>query len=232
MAGPGSSENGHANGDTNTVGSGIGVSYIDLLFGIVVGQVFTGLANARLDESGRTSHLILALATVTFSWIAYHHTKVHYLRDLEIGTLAFGQFVVDIGILGLYFALAQEAMGEKGALIPEAWLLAAIFAAYFVWDCFQYELFGEALLTQRDGQRKWRSAMRAMGPNILMALIFVLIAAGVHTHGEPKTETPVVGSDAALLVVMYLYRRLHWPGMKAFAGYRPPDGLQRQSSRR
>ena len=115
----------------------VGVDFIDIIFGIAAGEVFIGLSNATRHELPRWGHLGVALAVITFSWVGYHKAKTASPKDLKFTNLSILQFLVDIAIVGSYFALVRSAetiTATHVTLVTEAALLAAIFGLYSVWD--------------------------------------------------------------------------------------------------
>lgn len=137
------------------LGSGVSLSLVDILFGLVLAQVFVATANGYAEITGAGwAHLTLAGWTIVQSWVGYHNYRLSSdLWRLDFTRLPMLQFGIDIVIVAAYWAMVITAegipispgRGSDSALHassgrPESVLLASIFLLYFVWDSIEIVL--------------------------------------------------------------------------------------------
>lgn len=175
--------------------SKVGVDFIDILFGFVVSDGFKDLLSLDRHDAVRWSHVIVALWLVALSWIGYHKAKDLSRRDLNFKDLSVVQFLVDVGIVALYFFLVRAADQTRHHLtvVPEVWFIAGIFGAYLLWDLLDI------------GLDSANATHRALGSGI-WATLFLIAALVLGLGWDPSTTVPVVVVDAAYVVMLYLYR--------------------------
>jgi len=164
---------------------------------------------ARVPMAG-WGGLAVVLSVVFFSWIGYHRNR----QDMEasrqgLGTFGFAewrfvQFLVEIAIVGVYFAMCLRldlpSDGHRGgfsASWPAAGLLV-VYALYLVWDWL------DASIAKQHS--KWRRRAKA-GSWVTLAFVaaFGAVLGGVELV-RPRSSAAVFSVDAALVVLLYLYR--------------------------
>jgi len=120
--------------------SAVGISFVDVLFALVVGYAITPLATWWKIPVAGWLHLVTALVLTLTSWIGYHNSR-HRLRFvIGMTNLPLVQFMLDIALVVVYaFAVftaegvTNEASGIP-AVFPEALIVAITFFLYLIWD--------------------------------------------------------------------------------------------------
>jgi hypothetical protein len=188
--------------------SEIGVDFIDILFGLVVTEIFTAFTNVRLHELATWANLVLALVVVVFSWIGYHKAKSKYSRSLSFTGASIIQFFVDIGIVAIYLALVKEmehtrdlARGTHPVLSirPEAVTMSVIFALYLIWDLLQVRLSASDATLRSAASDHSRLSFRFL-------LLIGTNSAVIVALWKPNTNVQILIADVIFLVLCYLYR--------------------------
>jgi hypothetical protein len=195
---------------------GIGVDFIDILFGLVVTEIFTAFTSVRLHEYATWAGLSLSLVLVVFSWIGYHKAKKAYGQSISFKDVSIVLLFVDIAIVGIYLALVKqiehtEKLGRGHhpvlSIRPEAATLLVVFGLYLVWDLFQIRLSTETADTDRAKGHALRS--------FLFLIPFGAYSAAVIAIWKPNTNGAIVLAYVIYVAFCYLYRRLpdlHRPG--------------------
>jgi succinate dehydrogenase hydrophobic anchor subunit len=109
------------------------VSFIDVLFAVVIGQSFVLLTATDyysawfaepLKNAFGLSTLVLVYALVVTSWVGYHQSVENYpLKSV-------GRFLIDIVLLFLYYYAFANAKFFGSVLFA----ITASFFAYTIWD--------------------------------------------------------------------------------------------------
>lgn len=126
--------------------------YTDILFGFVISQIFVRLQYWQNLERHVSLHLGVCLALVLGSWIGYRRSVNRSSYEVKFFNLPFFRFLLDQGMLILYFQIAGSTsvdigkpltnFSEKLAAAPDpavlvlgtVRLLVFIFLLYWVWD--------------------------------------------------------------------------------------------------
>ena len=115
--------------------------YTDILFGFVIRELFLRLQNWSQLNSGVRWHLIVGITLVLGSWIGFRRSLNRTTYDVKFFNLPLFRFLVDQGMLILYFRIAVLTKVD-GTALPKPSELAAdtvrlvllVFALYVVWD--------------------------------------------------------------------------------------------------
>ena len=206
--------------------SSVGLSLLDLLYAVVAGDVLTRLSNSEL---GRVplygwGGLSVSLAIIVFSWMGYHRNrklalsarnsspvgaekpdKRHSIGDYSVWDWQFLQFMIEVAILGVYFAMGlRVALPGKGEIPrpPSAFwpasCLVAVYALYLAWDFLDVAL----------NRGYWRArAVAGMKVSAAFLVAFAGVLAGVWVS-RPTGSGTVLGIDVVMVVLLYAYRAL------------------------
>jgi hypothetical protein len=191
-------------------GGGIGVDFIDILFGLVVTAIFMAFLTVTKREYATWVNLALALIIVVFSWIGYHVARERSPRPASFDFLPLTQLFVDVIIVAVYLAFVQEVVHTKkvaagiGHVIsirPEAITIVVIFALYTLWDIEQVGL--------ARGKRKRRARATLHRNRGLFALtVFAGYSAIVVFAWRPGSNAAVITADLIYIALLYGYRVL------------------------
>ncbi|WP_162795892.1 hypothetical protein [Nonomuraea lactucae] len=197
----------------------VGVTFIDVLFALVVGRMMESATDAEQLPSSAVAHLILAATVTLLSWVGYHNSVYRPQYEIKVFNYPFWQFVIDVLLVGLYWLMATTAeykpQGDPWngphSAEPEALTVFAIFALYVIWDEIGRRISNNPAYKDdtdtpdriRRRHVTWFFAIAVMG-----SLIVVLLM-------RPKTETAIILTDVALVVIVILYRvAKDWPKAK------------------
>jgi hypothetical protein len=188
------------------------LNFLDLLYAVPVGDLAMRVSGAKLAQVSSADWWVLAviLATIAFSWIGVHKDRAAQADESHqrgpIGKmpflgLQFVQFLVQIIIVGTYFAmglfLKLPTQSDPTVRPPaEGWLtgfLLLIFGLYLLWDLIDIRLAGSSLWRKPalDGTLVTASFL------ILAGIIFVVVLFACP---------PAILSNAILLIFLYAYR--------------------------
>jgi hypothetical protein len=195
------------------------LSFLDLLYAVPVGDLAMRVSGADLGRvsSADWSTLAVILAVIVLSWIGLHKNRAKMADDIrphgrisEISffSLRFVQFVIEVVIVIMYFAMGLGLKLPTTALpaspVPsESWLagfLLGIFVTYLVWDCVDIRQAGQ------DHDQDWRARAKA-GRRV--TLIWMAPWAAIYLavlFAPPHGVRPVLGLNLVLLAVLYGYR--------------------------
>lgn len=122
----------------------VGLSYIDVLFGLAAARAFaSAFDNVARLSAVEWSHFLVVLVLITSSWVGYHLNRTsttHPPRQPSFSPRAkapLAQFGIDIALVALYYRLASR-LDLDLTVHTELRLLAAIFALYLVWDLLDF----------------------------------------------------------------------------------------------
>ncbi len=176
------------------------VSFIDVLFAVVIGQSFvlltdpeyysTWFAQPYANAFG-LSTLLLVYALVITSWVGYHQSvDVYPLRSV-------GRFLIDIILLFLYYFAFANAK-DFGAV-----LLAITFSylMYVIWDSFR--IYENRANVNTDLKKRW-------GISIAF-LVFYLVAYLSYGYAIPKVGQGIEWLFLAIAIALLIvYRYAKW----------------------
>lgn len=209
--------------------SSIGVSFVDILFALAVGQVFAPVAEWAQDPAKHPlafasfSHLVVALTMTITSWIGYHASankprfKPHFF-NVELVKLT-----LDITMVAVYFVLAANAVRIPVESRHETVLVFIAFSLYFVWDLAS--AYQKRVALDNVYRKEWEK-VRAdkhridvttawvptnwgrVGATFVALLASMLLARVTWTYSGPSTASRTIATDVALLVILIGYRML------------------------
>jgi uncharacterized membrane protein len=209
----------------------IGISFVDILFALVVGQVLDPVAKWAIDpvkyslSSATFLNLAVALMLTITSWIGYHNSANRARFTLRFVNVELVKFSLDIAMVVLYFVLAAYAVRLPLNLRPETLLVFVAFCFYFLWDMAgawqkrntpnnAYPRVWEEV--RSDPNRldvledweptDWRRIRVTIYGLIATASVLAIVRFGFsHAVVTPETATVL---DVVLLAILLLYRVL------------------------
>lgn len=192
--------------------SQVGITFIDVLFALVVGQILGPLV--AWDELPSTAffHMAVAFVLTVASWIGYHNSfnRPHYF--IGFVNLPLWQFCVDALLVIVYwwtaiyiegrYAFGSGEVERLPSAKPETLFVAASFLLYVVWDDIakrmrysdRYKLFGEDL----DKGRRRTVSQVCFGLSVIIALM--------AWWTDPSSTLWICLIDITLIVLLIGYR--------------------------
>jgi hypothetical protein len=210
----------------------VGITFIDVLFALVIGQLLQPFATTRHVPLAGMAHLLVGGVVTIGSWIGYHNSlsRPHYV--IRFVNLPLAQFLIDIALVVVYWLLAITAEGANPAIprptsaVPEARYVAVAFLLYGAWDLVALRI-----------RRVEAAASGATGTNVparrrvtYSFAIISLLTWGLVSWMDPRSTPIVIVADAWLIVVAVAYRMAkEWVDAPAVSS-RPPPTTKRRSS--
>ena len=118
----------------------IGISFVDILFALVVGQALKPVgdwaSDPHLHRLPSQSALAIAVAlvlTIT-SWVGYHNSAKRAHFRLEFVNVEIVKFCLEILMVIVYYVVASNASRATPSLGFETGLIAIAFGLYILWD--------------------------------------------------------------------------------------------------
>lgn len=209
----------------------IGISFVDILFALVVGRVLEPIGKWAEDPRAqslptvRVTHLTVALVLTITSWIGYHNSANRARFKLRFLNVELFKFTLDIVMVVIYFLVASYALHTPIGPRPETLLVFIAFALYLLWDLAgawqkrarpnnEYKLVWEEVLanpSRPDIVEEWKPTnWRRVGVTVLglvsSGTLFVVVWLGFS--GPTVTSKTSFVVDAILLTILVLYRVL------------------------
>jgi len=218
----------------------VGITFIDVLFALVIAQLLQPFAITRHVPLAGTAHLLVGGVVTIGSWIGYHNSlsRPHYV--IRFVNLPLAQFLIDIALVVVYWLLAITAEGANPAIpratsvVPEARYVAVAFLLYGAWDLVALRI-----------RRVEAAASAATGTDVPARrrvtygfAVVSLLTWGLLSWMDPRSTPIVIVADAWLIVVAVAYRiAKEWVDAPATASTpapavssRPPPKTKRRSS--
>jgi len=181
--------------------SEIYVSFIDLLFAVVLGQSFILISGEDmlptwvadfLNSIPVIFNVLLVYALIITSWVGYHKSVI----VLPIKSAY--RFIVDVILLFLYYAAFRYVNSIESLTI----IFSLIFCLYFVWNLIRY------FIEYAQERSKWNLKKR-MYHAFIFTLSFIGIACAVHFIPHYFIQS---AAAIGILILLIIYRRLFWGG--------------------
>lgn len=200
------------------------LSFLDLLYAVPVADLAMRISGADLHRVPLSdwSALAVILAVIVLSWIGLHKNRAAMARtikrapigEIDFWSLRFIQFLIEVIIIGLYFAMGLELklptqQEPHVAAAPEewiTWIIVLVFAAYLVWDLFDIWQAHKDVHNGCPKDPTWCSQAKA---GSLVTLVFLIIFAAcwaIVRATNPRTHWTVAAVNVGLLVLLWVYR--------------------------
>ena len=185
----------------------LNISFVDILFALVIGQALTALSRYDyIPEWGR-SHLLWASLLVILSWIGYHRSEHRFAGDItfDLGSgrqlAGLGKFAVDIFLVVLYWIAVRTTEGgfvgssSIPSWHPEMVITIAAFCLYAIWDLLSWV------------GRETRPTYFSWRRNVTLWFVGVSIVVATYVVAlNPKSGVGVEVVDLVLISVLVAYR--------------------------
>ena len=204
----------------------IGISFVDILFALAVGQVLDPVKNWSEGPDKNSlplpvwTQLAVVLVLILTSWVGYHSSANRPRFRLGFFNSELVKFTLDVAMVVVYFMAAAIAARESPTLRVLALMVMIAFGLYFLWDIVgaiqkadpRYKAEWDRVQaepTRTDVVEDWEPTNPV---RILITFIGLVIASGffVLTLLVPAFHHPtrleVVAADALAIVVLVAYR--------------------------
>jgi hypothetical protein len=195
----------------------VGISFVDVLFALVVGEVLSPLRRWWTIPGPAWSHLVLAAVLVLTSWIGYHNSTNKPKYEIAFVNLPLWQFVLDISMVIAYWFTATSAElpehsplkdlpAPRGSAVPEAILVAVCFLLYVLWDEVGRQIkkspfYGASSPSASDGARRivtWCCFVATL----------VIVGLAIWAEASDQHWGIVIALDIALIALLIGFRVL------------------------
>jgi hypothetical protein len=186
----------------------VGLSFIEVLFALVVARALDPLADYSKIPGVGLSHLAVAFVLTVTSWIGYHNSWNRPRYFIRFANLPLWQFVIDVLLVVTYWFTAVSAegtgtgLGKHVSARPETLCVAIAFILYCFWDEVGFAIRRSDLYEKSppsiDVPRR-RYVTRCCAA---IAAIFAAIVSIV----DPSSSTPIIVVDCLLISLILAFR--------------------------
>lgn len=198
----------------------VGITFIDVLFALVVSRILAAATDASSLPAPAISHLLVAAALTTFSWVGYHNSAHRPQYPIRFINLPFWQFLIDVLLVGDYWFVAATVeyvpeiptrLNSPTSAQPEALGVFLAFVFYTLWDEVSRRIYSSSKYADdSDSSERLRRRRVTWVFALMSAAVFV-----VTLLWMPRDGGKVVALDVALLLVLSFYRvAKDWPAAK------------------
>jgi len=186
----------------------VGLSFIEVLFALVVARALDPMANYSAIPGVGLSHLAVAFVLTVTSWIGYHNSWNRPRYFIRFANLPLWQFVIDVTLVITYWFCAVSAEGTGTGLgrtisaRPEALCVAISFLMYCVWDAIGYAIRHSDLYEKSPPDH---DVPRRRYVTLVCAAVAVVVAAATWKI-DPQSRTSIVAVDVGLVVLILVFR--------------------------
>jgi hypothetical protein len=185
-----------------------GLSFVEVLFALVVAQVLEPFRSLLLIPAAGLSHLGLALVLTVTSWVGYHNSWNRPRHFIRFANLALAQFAIDILLVITYWFCAISAefpastLGRDVSAVPESLCVAVSFCLYVLWDFVGFRIRRSDLYDRSPPDRDvpQRRRVTQVCAAAAVGIAVVVTAVGVDSAG------PAIAVDVGLLGVILAFR--------------------------
>ena len=188
--------------------SAVGVTFVDVLFALVIAQVLTPFADTRaLPWVGRVQLILAGFLTVA-SWIGYHNSWNRPKYFIRFPNWPLAQFLIDVLLVVVYFLCAITAPGVQARTNPDRSIIAIIvlvalsFTLYAAWDWVSLQIRKGAGYALRTEERDIPARRRVSYCFAILGWLFVV---GVW-YFKPDTSFPAISIEVSLIALIICYR--------------------------
>ena len=198
----------------------VGLAFVSILFGIVVGLMVADLADeirgwiysATDVRISRVTHLLVGVFLTVLSFLGYFASQNRPKHRIYFFNLPLALFLLDVLMVFDYYVVLGFTESAFGAEIftrtdarPEAILVAAAFFLYFLWDIVgwkissdaEYQETIDAPIDKQFGARRWVT--------FAFLILFMFIAI-IIWQWNPSSEVCVALLDGLLIAILIAYR--------------------------
>jgi hypothetical protein len=186
----------------------VGVTFIEVLFALVVARALDPLAHYSLIPGVGLSHLGVAFVLTVTSWIGYHNSLNRPRYFIRFANLPLWQFAIDVLLVVTYWfcAVAAEGtgsdLGQHRSALPEAIAVATAFVLYCLWDWVGFAIRQSDLYPRRPSDHDVPQRRYVTLAFTALAIAFALC---VWMY-DPRSDRVIIGADFALIALIIVYR--------------------------
>jgi hypothetical protein len=177
------------------------LTFTDVIFGLVITQIFVQAVPYSKLQPEVLLHLGLALVVVIGSYIGYRKSLKR--RDVPLSFFSWPliRFGLDLAMIFCYYLLAVTPNTSTNPALKsvdpkfDATMIAIIFLLYLLWDVVSG-------IMSHSYEVKYEGSRTAITVGALVLCLLVLWMAH-HLH---RTTNETLGIDAALIGIVLLYR--------------------------
>lgn len=183
------------------------MSFVDVLFALVVARVLEPFANTDELTGPGVAHLIVAGVLTLTSWIEYHNSLNRPRYFIRFPNLPLFQFLLDIGMVVVYWLVASSGESELAgpssvpSARPEAIGVLVAFVLYALWDLVALEIRRNVAYIKRPESEDVPSRRRVTW--VCLGAAAVLAAVAFLTDDGPAMAYSL---DVALVVLLIGFR--------------------------
>jgi len=186
----------------------VGLSFIEVLFALVVARALDPLADFSSIPGVGLSHLGVAFVLTVTSWIGYHNSWNRPRYFIRFANLPLWQFVIDVLLVITYWFCAVSAegtgtgLGRTVSARPEVLCVTVSFIMYCLWDAV-----GHAIRTSDLYERSppSRDVPRRRYVTTICAAAAVVITLAVWRI-NPSSKASIVVVDLVLIALILTFR--------------------------
>jgi hypothetical protein len=202
-----------------------GVTFVDVLFALVVGKILDVSVSGELSTAAIGHLLVGAVLTIT-SWVGYHNSVNRAQYFLRFWNLPIFLFLIDILLVYVYWLIPVTTVQHQvdGNIPPPdalrvTGLVTIATLLYVAWDSIALWIRKSHKYPRRPEAQDIPSRRYA---SIVLFVLTLMVLALVWCK-DPHTTTTVVAIDAILIVLLIAYRTVK-------EGFTPQDALSREGA--
>ena len=198
----------------------VGVAFVAILFGVVVGLIVSELAGeirSWADRGtdvriSRVTHLLVGVVLTVLSFLGYFASQNRPRHRIYFFNLPLALFILDVLMVFDYYIVLGFTESLPGAEVvtradarPEAILIAVTFLFYILWDVVSWRIAKDSLYQKAicETIRNEFGGRR----RVTITFFFVFFAAAVTiSYFDPQTEVGVAWTNIFLIIFLVLYR--------------------------
>lgn len=186
----------------------VGLSFIEVLFALVVARVLDPLADFSSIPGAGLSHLAVGFVLAVTSWIGYHNSWNRPRYFIRFANLPLWQFVIDVALVITYWFCVVSAegtgtgLGKSVSARPEALCVAISFVMYCLWDAVGHAIRQSDLYEKsppsRDVPRRRYVTWICAAASAVLAIVTWWV--------DPASKGSIIGIDLALVALVLIFR--------------------------
>jgi hypothetical protein len=186
----------------------VGLSFIEVLFALVVARALDPLADFSKIPGVGLSHLAVAFVLTVTSWIGYHNSWNRPRYFIRFANLPLWQFVIDVLLVVAYWFTAVSAegtgtgLGKDVSARPEALCVAIAFVLYCLWDQVGVAIRRSDLYEKSPPSRDVPRRRYVTRWCAAIAVVFAVFVWSIN----PRSSTVIIVIDWLLIALILAFR--------------------------
>jgi len=180
------------------------LTFTDVIFGLVIRQIFVeAIPLSKLSLTVKV-HLALALVVVVGSYIGYRSSLKRGSFPLLFFNIPLIRFILDLVMIFLYYLLTvtpDAATNPSSAVVSarfDSTVVTLIFALFLLWDFAGQWMESSGYPVTTNPTRTWITFAGWFGSGVVLAYAYIF---------RPTTRV-TLGIDSALILISLVYRWL------------------------